>query len=170
MRGVGEVHHGDAALIPGLDFDVAAGNRDERAVVRDAVFGVGLRGGQLVVAGEGQLVVMQMEDGVRAPVVRIVRTATRAEAAAPLVGEDDFGAVVRERSGVPVGVVRIVDGVDALGMNRIFDVEQNSVAGARARGEADRRIDGDVVALIGVLGLSTAWSRLRRGCRRCSGR
>src|SRR5580704_14824006 len=153
VRRVGEVHYGDAALIPGLNFDIAAGNGDERAVVRDAVFGVGLRGGQLVIAGEGQLVVMQMEDGVRAPVVGIVRTATRAEAAAPLVGEDDFAAVVRERSGVPVGIVRVIYGVDALGMNWIFNVEQNPVAGARASGETDGRVHRDVVALIGVLGL-----------------
>src|SRR5580698_5326788 len=96
---------------------------------------------------------MEMEDGVRAPVVGIVRTATRAEAAAPLVGEDDFAAVVRERSGVPVGIVRVVYGVHALGMNWIFNVEQNAVAGARARCEADGCVDRDVMALIGVLRL-----------------
>src|ERR1700678_765797 len=153
MRRVGEIHNGDAALIPGLHFDIAAGNGDERAVVRDAVFGVGLGGGELVITGEGQLVVMQMEDGVRAPVVRIVRTAARAEATTPLVGEDDFAAVVRERSGVPVGIVRVVDGVNAFRVNRVFDVEQNAVAGTRSGRETNRRIHGDVVALIGVLTL-----------------
>src|SRR5271155_5959126 len=35
-------------------------------------------------------------------------------------------------------------------MNRVFDVEQNAIAGARTRREADRRIHRDVVALVGV--------------------
>ena len=35
--GVGPVEHRDAALVPRLHHDVAAGNRDQRAVVRDAV-------------------------------------------------------------------------------------------------------------------------------------
>jgi len=38
-------------------------------------------------------------------------------------------------------------------MDWVFDVEKNSVAGACARGESDRGIDRDVVALIGVGGL-----------------
>jgi hypothetical protein len=100
--------------------------------VRDAVFGVALRGGQLVVVGESELVVLEAEDGIRAPLVGIVGTATRAETTAPLVGEDDLAAIVGERSGMPVGIVGIVDGVDALGIDRVFDVEQNSVAGAGA--------------------------------------
>ena len=40
------------------------------------------------------------------------------------------------------------DRVDADRMRRIADVEQQAEAGARAAGEADRRIDRDVVALI----------------------
>ena len=73
MLRVGEVHDGDAALIPGLHFNVTAGNRNERAVVRYAVFAVALSGRQLVVAGEAQLVVLQVENRIGAPFVRIVR-------------------------------------------------------------------------------------------------
>ncbi len=50
---------------------------------------------------------------------------------------------------MPVGVIGIADGVDALGVDGVGDVEQDSVAGAGAGGEADGGIDGDVVALIG---------------------
>ncbi len=56
---------------------------------------------------------------------------------------------------MPECVVRIADRGDADGMNRIRDVEQNSVAGARTSRKADRRIDSDVVALV----------RHRRGLR-----
>src|SRR5580698_3434183 len=49
---------------------------------------------------------------------------------------------------MPVGVVRIVHGVQTLGMNRVFDVQQDSIAGTRARRQANRRVDSDVVALI----------------------
>src|SRR4029077_2862008 len=117
----------------------------ERAVVGYTIFGITLRGGQFVIAGHAELVVLQMEDRIRAPIVGIVRTATGAQTAAPLVGEDDFGAVVRKRSGVPVGIVRIVDSVDALWMNGILDVEQNAVSGAGAGGETNRGVDRNVV-------------------------
>ena len=94
MLRIGEIHDGDPALIPGLHFDIAAGNGDQRAVMSHAVFCVALRGGHFVVACEAQLVVLQPEDGVGAPLVGIVRAAARSQAAAPLVGEDDFAAVV----------------------------------------------------------------------------
>ena len=67
VRRVGEVHDGDAALVPGLDLDVAAGDGDERAVVGYAVFGVALGGGQLVVAVEGELVVLESRRWRRRP-------------------------------------------------------------------------------------------------------
>src|SRR6266568_7111148 len=117
FRGVGEIHDGDAALIPGLHFDVAAGDRNERAVMRHAVGSVGLRGGHFVVVGESQLVVLQAEDGVGAPFVGVVGAAARAQAAAPLIGKDDLVSAVGERSGVPVGIVGIIDGIETLGMH-----------------------------------------------------
>src|SRR5206468_11733943 len=98
-------------LIPGLHFDIAAGNGNQRAVVRYAVLTVTLSCRQLVIVGETQLVVLQAKDRIRAPLVRVVWTASRSQAAAPLVGKHDFGAIVRERSGVPIGIVRIVDGI-----------------------------------------------------------
>jgi len=152
LRGVGKIHNGNAALIPGLDFDVAAGDGNEGAVVSNTVFRVALRGGELVIVGKGELVVFQAEDGVGAPLVGIVRPAARAETATPFVGENDFAAVVGEGGRVPVGIVGVVDGVETLRMDGIFDVEKNSVAGAGAGGEADGGVDRDVVALIGVRG------------------
>ena len=83
--------------------------------MRDAVFGVALGGRQLVVAGEAQLVVLEVEDGIGTPLAGIIGAATCAETAAPLIGEDDLAAVVGEGRRVPVGVVGIVNGVDALG-------------------------------------------------------
>ena len=51
---------------------------------------------------------------------------------------------------MPVRVVRIVDGVDAFRIRRIFNIEQDSVARARAGGQAKLRVDRNVVALVGV--------------------
>jgi hypothetical protein len=73
------------------------GHRNERAVVRDAVFRLGLHGGHLVVAGELQLAVDDVEDGIGAPGWRIGLPAARTGAAAPLVGEDHLRAGVVER-------------------------------------------------------------------------
>ena len=78
-----------------------------------------------------------------------VGTAAGLGSAAPFIGVEHLGAVVAEGGGVPVGVVGIADGVDALGVDGVGDVEQDSVTGAGAGGEADGGIDGDVVALVG---------------------
>src|SRR5207302_622868 len=45
-----------------------------------------------------------------------------------------------------------------LGMHWIFDVEQQPVSGTRARRQADRGIDGDVVALVGIARLVAAFA------------
>ena len=87
------------------------------------------------------------EDRVGAPLHLVGRPAARRGAAAPLVGEQHLRAVVAERRRVPEREVRVGDGGDALRVRRIADVEQQAVAAARAAGVADRRIDGDVVAL-----------------------
>ena len=68
---------------------------------------------------------------------RVGGAAARLAAAAPLVGVEHFGAVVAEGGGVPEGVVGIADGVDALGVDGVGDIEQDAVAGAGAGGEAD---------------------------------
>src|SRR6202035_5680751 len=90
----------------------------------------------------------QTEDGIRSPLVWIVRTAARAKPTAPLVGEHDFAAIVRKRSRMPVGIVWIIDRIQAFRMYGIFDVEHDSVAGARPRRQSDRRVHRDVVALV----------------------
>src|SRR6267378_1959673 len=124
--------------------DFAAGDRNQRAVVRHTVLGVALRGRQLVIVRETQLVVLQTEDRIRAPLVRVVRTAPRPQATAPLVGEHDFSPII------PVRIVRIVHRIHTLGMDRVFDVEQNSISGARTRRQPNRRVHRDVVALVRV--------------------
>ena len=100
---------------------------------------------QLVVAAELHLPVDDVEDRVRAPARLVGVTATRLGAAAPLIGEHDLGAVVVERGRVPVGEVRVRDLVDPDGVRRVADVDQDAVALAGARGQADLRIGGDVV-------------------------
>ena len=127
MLRVGEVHHRDAALVPGLRLDVAAGNRNERAVVRDAVLAVALGRRQLVVTREAQLVVLQIKDGISAPLVRIIRPAARVKSAAPFIGENHFCAIVRKRGRVPIRIVRIVYRVHSFWICRIFDVQKDSV-------------------------------------------
>src|SRR5690606_25964196 len=72
-------------------------------------------------------------------------------APAPLIREQDLGAVVAEGGGVPVGEVRVRDGDEALRVHRVADVEQQAVALARAARQADGRIDRDVVALRGAV-------------------
>src|SRR6266571_8432539 len=52
VRRIGPIEHRDAALIPRLDHDVAARDRDQRAVVGDAVLVGGLRRRELVIALE----------------------------------------------------------------------------------------------------------------------
>src|SRR5439155_40780 len=117
----------------------------------NAILGVALGGGHLVVVRETQLVVLQMKDGIGAPLVRIVWPAARAQSPAPLVGKHDFVPIVRERSRVPIGIVRVVHRIDALWMHRVLDVQHNSVSGARARCQPNCRVHGDVVALVCVL-------------------
>src|SRR5438105_12157394 len=85
MSSIGEIHYRDAALVPSLHFDIATRHRNERSVVGYAVLAVALSSRQLVVAGKAKLVVLQIKDGISAPLVRIVRAAACAEAAAPLI-------------------------------------------------------------------------------------
>ena len=148
IRRVGEVDHREAALVPGLRHDVAAGHRDDRRQVRDAVLLQRLGDRQLVVAAEDELAVDDVVDRVRAPAEVVGGPAARRGAAAPLVGEDDRLAVVRERRPVPVGVVGVGDGVDPDRVGRVADVEQQAVPLAGAGGEPDLRVGRDVVARV----------------------
>ena len=152
MRGVGEIHHRDATLIPGLHENVTARNRHQRSVVGDAILEFGLRGRHLVIRGQRQLAVRELEDGIRAPVHRIGRAAAGLPAAAPLIGEQHLGAGIVESRRMPEGVIRIADGVDADGMRRIVNIQQDSIARTRARGQPDGGVDRDVVALVRVFG------------------
>src|SRR5262245_54198332 len=148
MVHIREIHERDAALIPCLYFEVAARDRNEGSIVGHTILAVALRGGHLVVARKFQFVVLQMEECVSAPLVRIVRAAAGSESATPLIGEHNFLPIIRKRSGVPVRVIRIVYSVEALWINWIFDVQQDSVTVACACCESKLRIDGNVVTLI----------------------
>src|SRR5262249_41858073 len=141
----------DAALIPTLHHHFTAGDRNERAVVCDAVLDRRLCRRHLVVALEVHLAVFDGEERISTPLVLVGRTAARRGTAAPLVGEENLRAVVAERRRVPERVVRVGGGVDADGVGNVADVQQKAVATARAAGETDRRVDGDVVALRGTL-------------------
>ena len=144
---VGPIEDRDAALIPRLHHHVAAGDRDERAVVRDTVLQRRLRSGHLVVALESHLAALDREDRIGAPLLRIGRAALRVVTTAPLVAEEHLGAVVVERRRVPVGEVGIGHGADAARIHRVADVEQEAVTLAGTTGHSDRRIHRDVVAL-----------------------
>ena len=115
--------------------------------MRDAILLRRLRRGHLVIALERHLFAADREDRVGTPLVLVGDTAARLRAAAPLVGEQHLRAVVVERRRVPEGEVRVRDGADAPRMRDVVNVEQQAVTSARAAGESDRRIHGDVVAL-----------------------
>ena len=149
MRDVRKIDHRNAALIPGLHQDVAPGNRHQRSVVRHAVFIFRLRRRHLVIGRERQLALVQVENRIRAPVHRIGRAAARLRASAPLIREQNLGARVVEIRGMPERVVRIADRGNAHRIHGIRNVQHDSVAGTCAGRKADRRIDGDVVALVG---------------------
>src|SRR5205814_6880775 len=53
------------------------------------------------------------------------------------------------------------DGIETLRMHGVLDVENNSVSGARARGQANRGVHGDVVALVGFARLFGAFLAVR---------
>ena len=152
LPGVGVVHDGDAALVPGLDLDVASGDGDEGAVVGGAVFQLGLGCGHLVVAVEGEGVVFKGEDGIGSPGHGVGWTAAGLGSSAPFVGEDDAVAGVVEHRRVPEREVGVGDGGDALGVNGVLDVEEDADAGAGPGGEAEGGVDGDVVASADGLG------------------
>ena len=152
LHRIGEVHHRDAALVPGLDHQVAAGDGDQIAVVGDAVLGRALGRGQFVEAAAGQGAVVDGGDHIGAPGGRVGRLTARADAAAPFIGEDDLVAGVVEGGRVPVGHVGVEDVGHPGRVLRVRDVQQDAVAAAGAGGQPDLGIDGDVVALVGLGG------------------
>src|SRR5207237_2225231 len=127
----------DPALIPGLHHHVATRNRNQRAVMRNAVLEARLRSGQLVVSLKLHLVVHDVEDRVRSPLPTVSRTALRLATAAPFVGEQDLRSVVVERRRVPVREIRIGNGGQADGMRGISNVEQETVPFARTTSASD---------------------------------
>src|SRR5262249_39599228 len=143
------VEHRQSTLIPRLDHNVAAGYRNDRAVMRDAVFLLCLWRRQLVITLQLQLPIDDFEDGVAAPLNGITLAASRPCASTPLVGEDDLRAVVVEGCGVPIREILVPGIIETDGMNRIRNIEQNAIAGTRARRQPDFRKDRDVVALVG---------------------
>ena len=99
--------------------DIAAGHRNDRAVVGNAIFLVRLRGRHFVIAAEFKFAIDDVVDGVCAPCLRVRGAAARSASAAPFVGEQNFSSVIVECRGMPIGETGICDIVDALGFARI---------------------------------------------------
>ena len=53
---------------------------------------------------------------------------------------------------MPVRIIRIIDCIETFWMHWIFDVQQDSVSGARARRQSKCGVHGYVVALIRIGG------------------
>src|SRR5215472_6227905 len=66
---------------------------------------------------------------------------------------------------MPVGIVGVVDGIETLGMHGVLYVEDDSVAGARARCQANRGVDSYVMALVGFLGFLRAFFAVCAGAQ-----
>ena len=115
--------------------------------MRHTVLGTGLDRRNLVVALELQLLVLDGEDRIRAPLRLVAGAALGLRPTAPLVREQQLRAVVVERRRMPVGEVRVRGGVEARRIDRIADVEQDAMPFARATGQAERREHSDVVTL-----------------------
>src|SRR5687767_10619809 len=98
---VGPVEDRHAPLVPALHHYLAARDRNQRAVVRDAVLERRLWCRQLVVAVEHHLVVLDRKERVGSPLRLVGVAAAWRVAAAPFIGEEDLLAVVTERRGVP---------------------------------------------------------------------
>src|SRR5687767_5817556 len=93
-----------------------------------AVLAVALGSGQLVVTREFQLVILNVENRIRAPLVWIVRATARSHSTTPLVREHNFLTVIRKRSRMPVCVILVVYCIETFRVDRIFDVQQDSVS------------------------------------------
>src|SRR5215203_7270229 len=115
--------------------------------MRNAILFVGLRRGELVVALELELPILDREDRVGAPFLLVSCAALGCAAATPFVGEEQLRSIIVERGRVPVGEVGVGDGVEPNGIHRVLDIQQESVTLTRATRETERRIDRDVVAL-----------------------
>ena len=115
-----------------------------------AVFGRRLPRGQLEVTAELETTVvaraLDVEHRVAAPHRWVNGLAHGRRAAAPLVGEEQFGGVVVERGGVPERKRGIGHVIKTLGLPDVLGVEQQSVARTRAAEQLEERVTGHVVA------------------------
>ena len=99
------------------------------------IFSFELGRAHLVMTLKNQFAVDDIVDRVSSPSEWVVGATARAGAAAPLIRENHFGAVVVEGGRVPVGKACIGRDINALWASRITDVEQDAVTGARASSE-----------------------------------
>src|SRR3546814_19219517 len=86
IGGIGEIDHREPALVPGLGEDIEARNRDDGAVMREAILLVCLRRRQLVMTAVDELAVLDVVDGVGAHVPRIRCASARPRSAPPYRG------------------------------------------------------------------------------------
>jgi len=97
-----KIRDGQPALIPSLRKDITARHWDDRSVMRDAVFFVSLGRRNFVIAFKFELSVNDIIHRIRAPIFRVIDTASRTTAAAPFIGEDDFRPVIIKGRGMPI--------------------------------------------------------------------
>ncbi len=116
--------------------------------MRDAVLLRALRGRNLEVGVLRELAILADDErGVAAHLQRMHRLTVGRGAAAPLVGEDDLRAVVREHGRVPQREVGVGDGIEPHRALGITDVDEQAVAAAGTGEQADRGIRRHVVAV-----------------------
>ena len=148
MIRIREIAHVDAALIPTLHHEVATRHRNEPAVVRHTVLLRALRRRNLEVRVLRVLLVgADREDRVAAHLHHARRLTVGRRAAAPLVGVHDLRAVVAEDRGVPEREVRVGLGVETHRLLRIRNVDEQSIARARAGQQVHLRIRRHVVTV-----------------------
>ena len=88
------------------------------------------------------------------------KRAAGSAAAAPLVGEENLGAVVVKGRRVPVGEPGVYHFVDSHRVFRIGDIDQDAVAGAGTRCKSNLGVRGDVVTLVGHSRQLRTWAMI----------
>jgi hypothetical protein len=94
----------------------------------DAVFSICLRRGNFIIALKDQLSVFNIVKRIRAPIFGIIDTASWTAASAPFIREEDFRPIIIERRRMPIGKSRIDNFINACGLERIRDVENNTIS------------------------------------------
>ena len=113
-----------------------------------AVFELSLWSRKLVVAGQRELAIFQLEHRICSPLRQVRAHAARCTASAPFVREQDRRAIIVERGRMPVGEVGVRNILDTDRIGWIGNVEQNAVPRTGTTGKTQVWVCGNVVAAI----------------------